>query len=202
VPLIRKAPDQPPPASGAAADLFGASPDARWAAARCAAGQPELVPHLARALAGERNENVRQAIVTSLVCIGTAEAAASLLPHLRSDEANLRTIALDGLRAMPELAKACLRDLLEDADPDVRLLACDLARDLPGRDVPALLCSLLGSDESPAVCAAAIEALVEIGDATAIPALELCAARFRDDPFLPFAIDVALERLDPRGGRD
>jgi HEAT repeat protein len=205
MPLIRRGSDttgaDSTPAANWAAELKSASSDARWAAARSAADQPEAVALLAEALAQEDNERVREAIVTSLVGIATIEAAATLLPYLRSDEANLRTCALDGLRAMPELAKAHLKQLLADPDGDVRLLACDLARDLSDPEVPRILCALLESEPSANVCAAAVESLAEIGDASAIASLERCAARFRDDPFLAFAVKVAARRLNPHDDR-
>lgn len=205
MPLIRTESAKPgtegAPAVDLAAELKNASSDARWAAARNAADRPETVPILAEALARESSERVREAIVTSLVRIATAEAASALLPYLRSDDANLRTCALDGLRAMPELSKPYLQQLLVDPDGDVRLLACDLARNLSGPEVPQLLCDLLETDPSSTVCAAAVEALAEIGDADAVASLERCAARFRDVPFLVFAVKIASERLNPRGGR-
>ncbi len=205
MPLIRtesgKTGAEGTPAVDLATELGSASSDARWAAARNAADRPETVAILADALARESNDRVREAIVTSLVRIATPEAASVLLPYLRSDDASLRTCALDGLRAMPELAKPYLQQLLADTDGDVRLLACDLSRDLSGPDVPRILCNLLETEPSSTVCAAAVEALAEIGDASAIASLDRCAARFPDVPFLAFAIKVASERLSPRGDR-
>ena len=54
------------------------------------------------------------------------------------------------------------------------------------------------------VCAAAVEALGEIADASAEPPLLRCAERFPNDPFLGFAIKIVAERLhgltlSPRG---
>jgi hypothetical protein len=40
-----------------------------------------------------------------------------------------------------------------------------------------------------------VEALGEIGNAKALPALSNCAERFPDDPFLGFAIKVVADRL-------
>jgi hypothetical protein len=45
------------------------------------------------------------------------------------------------------------------------------------------------------VCAAAVEVLGEIADASARPSLSRCAERFPDDPFLGFAIKIVTERL-------
>ena len=67
---------------------------------------------------------------------------------------NLRTGALDALRAMkggsaPVSAAAARRPRCRRS-----LLACELARDLPSDDAYALLCGLLDSEPEPNVCAA------------------------------------------------
>ena len=47
---------------------------------------------------------MREAIFTGLARIATAESAAAVVPYLRSDDASLRTGAIDALRAMPKAA--------------------------------------------------------------------------------------------------
>ena len=106
------------------------------------------------------------------------------MPYLRVDDANTRTGALDALRAMPQAVRPHLPALLADADPDVRLLACDLVRDAGGADGPRWLCAMLETEPQANVCAAAVEVLGEIADAAAVPSLSRCAERFPDDPFL------------------
>jgi HEAT repeat protein len=191
MPLIRKPSAPPPPA---AADLRSASSEARWAAARSLAG-PDDVPALAAALDGERDPRVREAILTSLARIGGAAAAEAVIPHIRSDDASLRTAALDALQAMSSAVAASLPKLLQDADADVRLLACELVRAMPGAEPTRLLAGLLDRETEPNVSAAAIEVLAEVGGPEALPALDRCASRFADLPFLAFAIRVARERI-------
>ena len=174
--------------------LAGPSPDERWAAAR-AACDPAAIPSLAEALAHERDARVREAIFTALAQIATPESAQIILPYLRVDDANMRTGAMDALRAMQNACRPYLPGLLTDPDPDVRLLACDLVRDLGGADGPRWLCALIETEPEPNVCAAAVEALGEIADVAAAPALSRCAQRFPDDPFLGFAIKVVADRL-------
>jgi HEAT repeat protein len=196
MPLIRKESDKAV-ASGlrqALPSLASASADERWAAARAARG-PDAVPSLGDALAHERDARVREAIFTALARIGTRESANVVLPYLRLDHANTRTGAMDALRAMPHACESSLQGLLADPDPDVRLLACDLVRDAGGADGPRWLCALIETEPQANVCAAAVEALGEIGDAAALPALSKCAERFPDDPFLGFAIKVVADRL-------
>jgi HEAT repeat protein len=89
--------------------------------------------------------------------------------------------------------------LLRDADADVRGLACDLARQVPTAEANALLSERLDQDPEANVCAAAIDVLAEIGDASSATALRRCADRFADRPFLGFAIRIALDRIAAQG---
>lgn len=200
MPLIRKDTAKPAQATGEARDPFAmlreGGPDARWAAARVLSSTPEGVAALAAALLDERDARVREAIFTALAGAGTHESCLAVLPSLRSDDASLRTGALDALRAMPEAAATVMPHLLSDHDADVRLLSCEIARSLPVTQGQALLCGLLDTETEPNVCAAAVEVLAELGDPGAEPALGRCAERFAHEPFLAFAIKIARQRLD------
>ena len=199
MPLVRKPPGEParsPPARFEARALTAGSDDERWAAARSAASYPQALAALAVALPRERNPRVREAILTSMARIGSAESAAALLPHLRSDVASLRTGALDALRAMPAAVAPHLPALLSDGDADVRLLSCELVREQPEGDANRLLAVLLEREQDANVCAAALEVACEIGDRTLLQALMRCEQSFAADPFLGFSIAVARERIE------
>jgi HEAT repeat protein len=205
MPLIRKEASQVSPkvSPEALPSLASPSPDERWAAAR-AARDPAAIPALGEALAHERNARVREAIFTALARIATPESAQIVLPYLRVDDANIRTGAMDALRAMHDACRPYLPELLANPDPDVRLLACDLVREVGGADGTSWLCALIETEPEVNVCAAAVEALGEIADASAEPPLLRCAERFPNDPFLGFAIKIVAERLhgltlSPRG---
>lgn len=193
MPLIRKPASEPAP-ERAPADLASTSADARWAAAR-SLGAPGDVPTLAAALESETEPRVREAIFTSLARIGGPDSARALARQIRSDDASLRTGALDALRGMASELGLVLPDLLGDADPDLRLLACELVRAAPTTDATARLCELLKEEREVNVAGAAVEVLCEVGDRTALPALDRCAERFRAEPFLVFAIGIARERI-------
>lgn len=201
MPLIRKGGDQPPSAPASAEARVRAlqtgSAEQRWDAARSLSDHgSEAV--LKEALATESEPRVREAILTSLARIGTPESAEAVIPHIRSNDASLRTAALDALRAMPTAAAVRLPELMTDSDPDVRLLACEVARHLPGDEATRLLCKLLETEQQVNVCAAAVEVLAEVGGPEAVPALQACVARFGAEPFLVFSIRVATERLAAR----
>lgn len=199
MPLIRSkaaAPASPPQDDAQiAAAMRDSSIEGRWAAARAAATLPSGLVIMSDALPKETSSRVREAIFTALARIGTSASAAAVVPYLRSDDPEIRTGALDALRAMPDGAAAHLSDLLRDDDADVRLLACELVRNQPADAANTMLCALLSAEREANVCAAAIEVLAETGDARALPALQDCAARFPDDPFLAFAISLAIDRI-------
>ena len=199
MPLIRgksPTPDAAPlDRDGVAAALSSSSVDERWAAARAASEVPSGVDLLSEALAAETTPRVREAIFTGLARVATPASAAVVVPYVGSEDSEIRTGALDALRAMPQATAAHLPVLLRDADADVRLLACELVRNQPAEAANALLASLLAEESEANVCAAAIEVLAEIGDNSALPVLAQCAARFPQDPFLAFAIGMARERI-------
>lgn len=185
-------------AGDVASDLSSGSDEARWTAARVAHSLPHGLRLLTAALAQETVPRVREALFTGLARIGTPDSAAVVLRYLRSDEAGLRTGALDALRAMPDAAAVHLPDLLRDADADVRLLACELARGMADAEANRLLGDLLTREPAANVCGAAIEVLAETGDAASVPVLQGCASRFPDDPFLAFAVQMACDRIGSR----
>lgn len=202
MPLVRKPGAGSDAASAATTDTLAAlaSPmeETRWAAARSAAGLAGSATALAAALQVETSARVREAMFTSLARMGGNAAAAGVLPLLRSDDANLRTGALDALRIMVRNAPSLLPPLLADADPDVRILSCELARVLPGEAATSMLCGLLQHEAEINVCAAAVDVLAEAGLVDALPALEACTLKFTDSQFIAFAIQVAADRISSR----
>jgi HEAT repeat protein len=213
MPLVRKtspsSSPQPQPAADAPDRLLNGTPDERWAAARSLGGRPEEIAILGRALAQEPDARVREAILTSLARADTSDAVEVVLPLLRSDDAGLRTGALDALATMPTAVAPRLAALLHDRDVDVRVLACELARRAPAAEASRLLCGLLATETDINVCGAAVEVLAEVGGPEAAPALAQCLTRFPETAFpqagfLRFSIKVAADRIaaqapSPRG---
>ena len=199
MPLISKDPTVPAAAAHDLATLANAlargSEEERWAAARTIAELPGGASTLGDALRHETSAKVREALFTSLARIGTPECVEIALPYLRSDEALLRTQAWDALAAMPDSLAPYLHALLHDPVADVRIFACELARNFPHDVALPLFCEMLDAEMEPNVCAAAVDVLAESGGFAALPALERCAERFRAIPFLSFSLGVAIDRL-------
>lgn len=184
------------------AELLGGDAERRWQAARTLGDEPGAVTALGDALAVERDPRICEAIFTSLIRLRGPEAAAVLLPFLRSEDAALRNGAIEALQSMPVAVMPKMPALLADSDPDVRLLAAELARMMPADTATMLLCQNLDVETHPNVCGAVVEVLAEVGTKAAAPALRRARDRFASDPFLPMAIGMVLSRLDPFPGSD
>lgn len=182
------------PAS-AISDLTSPDPGVRWSAARALGERHDAVPALAAALGTEQAPRVREAIMTALMRIGDEASVRVLLPYLRSQDASLRAAAIEVLQALPQAISPFLELLLADSDSDVRILATELARNMPAADATQALCRLLEREQNPNVCAAAIELLAELGTRDALPALQSCAKRFSRISFLTFAASTAIARI-------
>jgi HEAT repeat protein len=198
----RPAADQRPEDSLALhiAALRGADSDARWSAARALGGHAQAVPALAAALGAEENPRVREAIMTALMRIGDEASVRALLPYLRSQDAGQRAAAIETLQNLPEAILPFMASLLNDSDTDVRILATELARNMPAAEANHVLCTLLEHEQHPNVCAAAIDVLAEVGTRDAVPTLQACAERFAGTPFLPFAVSTAIARISDAEG--
>ena len=138
--------------------------------------------------------------MTALMRIGDEASVMALLPYLRSQDAALRGARIEALQALPEAILPFMTSLLADSDSDVRILATELARNMPAADATRLLCGLLEDEPHPNVCAAAIDVLAEVGTREAVPALQACAERFAGTPFLPFAVSTAIARISDTEG--
>jgi HEAT repeat protein len=199
MPLVRKPPSglKPAPAdpAGLLKLLVSGTDEQRWSAARAAAEIPDSVAVLGSALAGEPNPTVREALFTALARIATPQSVEAVLPFLRSDDALVRTGASDALVAMKNVALPYVAKLLRDPDADIRILACGLVRNMPDDPAVDLYCDLLDWEREANVCAAAVEALAEIGAPRALASLSRCAERFHATPFLVFSIQVAVDRI-------
>jgi HEAT repeat protein len=118
-----------------------------------------------------------------------------LLPYLCSQDAGERGAAIEALQALPEAIAPFLPKLFADSDSDVRILATELARNLPAEEATRVLCALIQNEQHANVCAAAIEVLAEVGTDDAVPALQACAERFAGTAFVPFAVSITIARI-------
>jgi HEAT repeat protein len=185
-------PDGP---AGRLARLDATDPRERRQAALAAAAHPETATGLCGRLAIEEDRTVREAILSSLMVLRTAPAVEGLLPYLRSEDADLRNGVIEALQAMPRAIGPYMEEILGDSDPDVRIFAVNVLASLPHPQAPQWLVEVLERDAQVNVCAAAVDALMEVGGPEAAEPLRHLATRFPGEPFLAFAIDAALRRI-------
>jgi HEAT repeat protein len=173
--------------------------DARRALARASSGDPDAVPNLVAQLATEAEPRVREAIFASLVATGGTLTAHLIAPLMRCNDANLRGAVTEALKQLAEDAVPALDILLADPDPDVRLLAIEVTRAWPVALAVPRLKHVFMKDPHVNVCCAAVDVATEVGNGELIVAMVWLRARFPDEPFLGFAIDVACSRIHSAG---
>lgn len=181
---------------GLIAQLRSGDADRRRWAARDLVQYQHVEAMLGEQLLGEREPSVREALFTTLTTLGTEAAAGALLPLLRTEDAQLRNGAIEALMGMPRAVAPRIAALLHDSDPDVRIFTVNLLGDLRHEQVRPWLIQVLAQDAAVNVVAAAIEVLAEVGEPGDVPALRQAQKRFTSDPFVGFAADMAIERIE------
>jgi HEAT repeat protein len=167
-------------------DLDDSDPAKRRWAARDLLGHAEVsVPLLAR-LNSEQDLSVREVILTSLTRIGDQDAVTGLVDCLRSEDAALRNEAIEAMQSLPEAVGPMMQGLL----------AVNILESLRHPDVEAWLIAVIETDRHVNVCATAVDLLAEVGTSASRTALLGLKARFADEPYIQFAADLSLRRID------
>jgi HEAT repeat protein len=167
----------------------------RRAAVRGLAVFPDSTGVLYANLTLEKNTSVRSLIFVELINHKSSSVAADLLCLLASEDANLRGGAIEALQEMPDEMAPHVEAMLADPDSDVRIGVVAILAALRHPKVPIWLQGVIERDPHVNVCAAAIDALAEVGEPQSIPALAALARRFRDVAFVQFAVDAASRRI-------
>jgi hypothetical protein len=85
--------------------------------------------------------------------------------------------------------------LLADSDPDVRIFVVNILNSERHPDVERWLIEVIERDTHVNVCATAVDLLCEVGTEAAIDPLLHLKARFAREPYIQFAVDLALKRI-------
>jgi len=173
------------------------SPDGteRRDAVRGMATLPDSMVLLYEHLTGETNNSVRSLIFVELINHKSFAVAGDLLCLLASEDANLRAGAIEALQEMPNELAPHVEGMLVDPDSDVRIGVVAILAALRHPKVPIWLQEVIERDPHVNVCAAAIDALAEVGEPQSLPALAALAERFRDIAFVQFAVEAASRRI-------
>lgn len=175
--------------------LTDADPAVRRWAARDLLQYPAATAALVAQLHGEDNLSVREVILTSLTRLGGEIAVAGLVECLRSEDAHMRNEAIEAMKALPNEVAPIMGGLLNDADPDVRIMAVNILESLRHEKVEEWLINVIDDDLVVNVCGTAVDLLGEVGSAAARDALARLKLRFADEPYIQFAANLALKRI-------
>ncbi len=168
----------------------------RWAAHDLVEYASEAVKPLCERLQEEMDLAVREAILSTLLKIGNQEAVEHLVEFLRSEDTALRCSVVEVLQKFTMPVMDYLEKILEDPNKDVRIFAINILRDLVHPKAPIWLLNVIQNDDDVNVAGAAVDCLAEIGKPYIVPELFLLKERFSDEPYLEFAVDTAIRRIE------
>lgn len=187
--------DEPQSCETTASLLVTGTTDQRRQAAReiiaCEGASQSLVAQLSE----EENPSVRHVIILSLTQIGDDIALQGLVDCLRSENAALRNEAIEAIKQLPQEIAPVMARLLNDPDPDVRIFTVNILESLCHDDVEKWLLEVIRNDSHVNVCATAVDLLGEVGTANALEDLNLLKSRFENEPYIQFAADLAIRRV-------
>ena len=178
-----------------AQQLLSADPEERRWAARDMVDCPDSSQALVDALKTEMDVSVREVILTSVTRIGDDIAVSGLVECLRSDEAELRNEAIEAMKQLPDAVAPIMLGLLMDEDSDVRIFAVNILESLRHSQVENWLIQVINVDEHVNVCGTAVDLLGEVGGTASLAALQGLKARFADQPYIQYAADLAIKRI-------
>ncbi len=187
--------ERPRDMAGLIAELEHESPIARRWAARDLAEHEQSSEALIARLKREADPSVRDAILTTLTSQGNTIAVQGLVDCLRSEDAALRNEAIEVMKLLPEEVALIMNSLLTDADSDVRIFAVNILESLCHAQVETWLIDVIEQDAHVNVCATAVDLLGEVGTSASRAALMHLKAKFPDEPYICFAVDLALKRI-------
>jgi len=177
------------------AELEQASPTVRRSAVRELSEFEDSAEILIDRLKHDEDPSVRDAILTSLIRLGNSFAVIGLVECLRSEDAALRNEVIEAMKQLPEKVARIMGDLLSDKDSDMRIYAVNILESLHHVQVETWLDGVIEHDTHVNVCATAVDLLGEVGTPASRTALNHLKARFPDEPYICFAVDLALKRI-------
>lgn len=167
----------------------------RWAAKDLVAFAEASEVLVAR-LALETEHSVREAILLALTEIGDKTAVDGLVECLGSEDAQLRNEAIGAMKNLPAQVAPIMEGLLNDSDPDIRIFSVNVLESLRHPQVVPWLVKVIQQDPHVNVCATAVDLLGEVGDDSAVTALHHLKQRFPNEPYIQFAVTLALKRIE------
>lgn len=114
---------------------------------------------------------------------------------LKSDNAYLRNMAIKFLQEFGVEAKPFVEKLMGSEDRDIRIFAINILGDVRYDDSVDMLRYFILKEKDVNAMMTAVDYLGEIGSEEDIKLLEAIKDDFKDEPYVQFGIDTAIERL-------
>ena len=114
---------------------------------------------------------------------------------LKSDNAYLRNEAIKFLQEYGKEAKPFIEKLLNNDDRDIKIFAINILGDVNYEDSLELLRYIIMKEKDINVLMTAVDYLGEIGEEKDIALLEALKEEFKDEEYVKFGIDLAIERI-------
>ena len=114
---------------------------------------------------------------------------------LKSDNAYLRNTAIKFLQEYGKEAKPFIEKLLNNSDKDMRIFAINILGDVNYEDSLDLLRYIIMKEKDINVLMTAVDYLGEIGEERDIALLEALKEEFKDEEYVAFGINLAIERI-------
>jgi len=114
---------------------------------------------------------------------------------LKSDNAYLRNEAIKFLQEYGKEAKPFIEKLLNSDDRDIKIFAINILGDVNYEDSLELLRYIIMKEKDINVLMTAVDYLGEIGEEKDIALLEALKEEFKDEEYVKFGIDLAIERI-------
>lgn len=157
--------------------------------------EADSLSSLVAVLTSEPDQGVQDLVLQVIKERGGDVAVVLLIPLLRSDDAHLRNAVIDTLQQMPAEMESHMTQLLQDADPDVRIFAINIMSSLQHSLVPQWLLLVIQQDEHLNVCMTALDLLAEIGEKSMCADVTHLLSRFPNEPYVSFAVSQVQKRL-------
>jgi len=114
---------------------------------------------------------------------------------LKSEDAYLRNMAISFLQNSGEESIKFLEKLLENKDKDIRIFAINILGDVKYAKSVDMLRYFLAQEDDINAMMTAVDYIGEIGSKEDIPLLETIKIAHKDDPYVCFGVDTAINRI-------
>jgi len=114
---------------------------------------------------------------------------------LNSENAYLRNKAIQFIQEYGVESKPFLEKLMNSEDRDIRIFAINILGDVSYDDSIEMLRYFILKEKDINPMMTAVDYLGEIGSENDIPLLEAIKEDYKDEPYVTFGIDMAIERL-------